>query len=176
MTVMAPHLASDGTAAVPPPPTPLTPAGASCDVGAAIAAMATAVQCGDFAGAEALGAAAPLHLALPKHAVLNLQPLSLGAQAAVFTADLAPDCAHLLPGLALPASHTGGGLTVAVKRAHIRDSAGRWLKGGGRCWVALPARELILLDVQRSVLITLQSTLQHNTYTFSPQHTSTAQP
>ncbi|KAI3439126.1 hypothetical protein D9Q98_001534 [Chlorella vulgaris] len=123
MTVMAPHLASDGTAAVPPPPTPLTPAGASCDVGAAIAAMATAVQCGDFAGAEALGAAAPLHLALPKHAVLNLQPLSLGAQAAVFTADLAPDCAHLLPGLALPASHTGGGLTVAVKRAHIRDSA-----------------------------------------------------
>ncbi|KAL4860264.1 Protein kinase and PP2C-like domain-containing protein [Chlorella vulgaris] len=113
MTVMAPHLASDGTAAVPPPPAPLSRAGASCDVGAAIAAMATAVQCGDFAGAEALGAAAPLHLALPKHAVLNLRPLSVGAQAAVFTADLAPDCAHLLPGLALPASHTGGGLTVA---------------------------------------------------------------
>lgn len=99
------------------------PASAVAD---SIAAMATAVQRGDFAAAEQAGTAAPVNLALPRTALRGRQPLSSGAQAAVYAAELCP--AHLVACVGAAASqgqHPGGDscLPVAVKRAVIRESA-----------------------------------------------------
>lgn len=76
----------------------------SLAVAEAIAQMATAVQKGDFALAEALGAAAPFPLSIP-HASLRLgPPIAEGAQATVRAAELV--------------GHDG---PVAVKKGMIRE-------------------------------------------------------
>ena len=102
---------------------------AGAAVEAAIASMAAAVQRGDFAAAEAAGAAAPVHLALPRAALTGLRPLSEGAQACVFRAHLAP--ARLLSTVlhggeestGAAAAGPEGSLEVALKRPRIRETA-----------------------------------------------------
>ncbi len=96
-------------------------------VEAAISAMAAAVQRGDFAGAEAAGAAAPANLALPRSCLSGLRPISEGAQAGVYAAQLAP--ARLVASLEggsgeLDAEELEGSLAVAVKKPRIRETAG----------------------------------------------------
>lgn len=92
------------------------------DVPTALAAMAAAVQAGDFAQAEALGAAAFFPLALPKHTLRLGAALSEGAQATVYHAQYTPpstsSAAHTVAG-------SGGGeaMPVAVKRPRIRETA-----------------------------------------------------
>ncbi|KAI7839657.1 hypothetical protein COHA_006466 [Chlorella ohadii] len=95
-------------------------------VEAAISAMAAAVQRGDFAGAEAAGAAAPANLALPRSCLSGLRPISEGAQAGVYAAQLAP--ARLVASLEggsgeLDAEELEGSLAVAVKKPRIRETA-----------------------------------------------------
>lgn len=127
----APQAAAVGAAALPPagggggkngPPS----------VADAIASMATAVQRGDFAAAEAVGAGAPVNLALPRAALRNRRPLSHGAQAAVFAAELCP--ARLVATVDGGSSSDDGErhgsgmagdgcLAVAIKKAVIRESA-----------------------------------------------------
>ncbi len=92
----------------------------------AIAAMAAAVQHGDFAAAESAGAAAAVNLALPRTALRGRRPLSAGAQATVYAAELCPARLVGCPGGgAQDAQHPAGDscLPVAVKRAVIRESA-----------------------------------------------------
>ncbi|PRW58969.1 kinase and PP2C-like domain-containing [Chlorella sorokiniana] len=88
--------------------------------------MAAAVQCGDFAAAEAAGAAAPANLALPRGCLSGLQPISEGAQASVYAAQLAP--ARLVAttegsSSGLKAAEAQGSLAVAVKKPRIRETA-----------------------------------------------------
>jgi hypothetical protein len=120
MTVVAPAPSADGAVplamALPQGGPHVGPIAA-----AAIAAMGVAVQNGDFPAAEAIGAAAPVNLAWPKHALQNFRPLSDGTQAAVFVADVAPAWAHLVPDLQQGQDEQ---VAVAVKRAHIRNSLG----------------------------------------------------
>ena len=101
------------------PPVPPLLATTTGPVPAALEVMATAVQRGDWGGAEAAGAAGAatqggVHLSLPRAALRLGSPLAKGAQAAVFAAQLA------VPG--------GGWVDVAVKRPLIREAAGRWLR------------------------------------------------
>ncbi|KAL4434456.1 hypothetical protein ABPG75_000897 [Micractinium tetrahymenae] len=99
------------------------PASAVAD---AIAAMAAAVQRGDFAAAEEAGSAAPVNLSLPRASLRCQRPLSAGAQAAVYSAELYPARLVACPSHAPPhAQHPAGsgGLPVAIKRAVIRESA-----------------------------------------------------
>jgi hypothetical protein len=101
--------------------------------------MAVAVQRGDFAAAEAIGAAAPVHLALPREALSNFRPLAEGAQAAVYCAQLAPAClvssllhdgelssaASSASGSSIGSDNSsdGASLEVAVKRPRVREPA-----------------------------------------------------
>lgn len=78
------------------------------DVAPAIAAMAAAVKCGDFQGAEALGAAASYPLAIPKHALQPGRTLFNGPAATVYEA------LYTLPGGGAP-------VPVAVKRVKVRQ-------------------------------------------------------
>lgn len=96
-------------------------------VASAIADMAAAVQRGDFAGAEAAGAAAPANLALPRGCLSGLRPISEGAQACVYAAQLSP--ARLVASLDADGSSAAaaapeGSLAVAVKKPRIRETAG----------------------------------------------------
>lgn len=98
-------------------------------VAAAISAMAAAVQCGNFAAAEAAGAAAPAHLALPRGCLSGLRPISEGAQASVYAAQLAPArlvAAAESDGGSLHPTDPEGSLAVAVKKPRIRETAGAW--------------------------------------------------
>lgn len=92
------------------------------DVPTALAAMAAAVQAGDFAQAEALGAAASFPLALPKHTLRLGAALSEGAQATVYHAQYTHpstiSAAHTAAG-----SGWGEAMPVAVKRPRIRETA-----------------------------------------------------
>lgn len=118
-----------------PPPNPGSQI--QLDAAAAVAAMGAAIKAGDFSAAEAAGAVAPVNLAWPKDALQNLRPLSDGAQAAVFAADVAPAWSHLVPDLKQGKDPL---LTVAVKRAHIRHSQGApgpcTLRGAATCTAA----------------------------------------
>ena len=114
-------------AAAPAAPGSKQAAESCADVAAAIAAMAEAVQCGDFAGADAAGAAASVNLALPRGCLSGLRPISEGAQASVYAAQLTP--ARLVAGAEggrgqLAAAGPEGSLAVAVKKPRIRESAG----------------------------------------------------
>lgn len=112
---------------------------AGTDVSAAIAEMAVAVQQGDFAAAEAAGSRAAVPLALPRHCLRRVRPISEGAQAAVHAAELSP--ARLVAGPAdgLSGEALEGGMAVAVKKPVIRESAGGWVEGlaGLRCCSAV---------------------------------------
>lgn len=100
-------------------------------VAACIDAMAAAVQRGDFAGAEATGTGAAVNLALPRSALQALMPLSEGAQASVYRAQLCParlvstasEAQSLLGSSASSSGEGDGCLAVAVKRPRIRESA-----------------------------------------------------
>ena len=100
--------------------------------------MAAAVQRGDFAGAEARGAAAPFPLALPRSRLRRGEAIAEGAQAAVYRGELLEQggcaCAGgsgaLQPALAAAAEGGGGGggggpsptwRPVAIKRPAIRE-------------------------------------------------------
>ncbi|GAB4815737.1 hypothetical protein N2152v2_002783 [Parachlorella kessleri] len=117
------------------------------DVPAAIAAMAAAVQRGDFLVADELGRQASYPLSLPKAALRFLRPLSEGAQATVYEGSLLLDalpaevqgsmCSsrsstpgssqqgmhHPLGAQSMRDEPSGHSVAVAVKKPRIRESA-----------------------------------------------------
>lgn len=94
----------------PAQPIMTVPQPQSSDIPGTLVAMAAAVQAGDFAAAETIGAAAALPLSIPKASLQQGAQLSEGAQATVYAARYTP------AGASSP-------VDVAVKRPRIRESA-----------------------------------------------------